>query len=158
MNKKSLITLAIVAIVFGGGGFWGGMIYAQGQATAARAAFTGGAGGSFAGRTGAAGGATRAAGGGATFGTILSIDPTSITIQLPTSTSTSATTGSKIVLYDSSTQIQELQNVPASSLSVGQSVTVTGTANSDGSMTASSIQVRPAGSGTRGAPMIPAGQ
>jgi len=149
MNAKSIIITLVIAVVVGGAGFWGGMTYAQGQATSARAAFAGGAG--FTGRGGAGGTTGRAgfggASGGATFGTILSINPTSISIQLPASTSTSAATGSKIVLYDSSTQIQELQSVAASSLSVGQSVTVTGTANSDGSVTASSIQVRPAGAG-----------
>ena len=130
----------LIAVVFAGGGFWGGMSYAQSEATSARAAFAGAAGrAGFVGRAGAAGGAT--------FGTILSIDPTSITIQLPASTSSAATTGTKIVLYDASTQIQALQSVPASSLAVGQTVTVAGTANSDGSVTATMIQVRPAGAG-----------
>jgi len=62
-----------------------------------------------------------------------------------TATSSGATSGTKIVLYDSSTQVEEMQSVPASSLKEGQSVVVTGTPNSDGSVTATSIQVRPAG-------------
>src|SRR5665213_2459052 len=85
------------------------------------------------------------AGGGATIGTILQIANGSITVQLPTSTSTTATTGTKIVLVGTGTQVEEMQSVPVSSLSVGQTVTVTGTANSDGSVTATSIQVLPAG-------------
>jgi len=150
MNKKMWIIVIVVAIVVGGAGFWGGMTYAQNQATSARTAFAGGAG--LAGRTGAAGFAGRGAAGagGATFGTVISISPTSFTIQLPASTSTTATTGTKIVLYDSSTQIQQLQTVPASNLAVGQSVTVAGTANSDGSVTATSVQIRPAGTGRPG--------
>jgi hypothetical protein len=141
MNRTAWITVVVVALVVGGGGFYAGETYQAGQAPAART------GSAFAGRTGtgAAGFAGRAvAGGGATFGTIVAKDASSITVQLPSSTSTTATTGSKVVLYDSSTQVQELQSVAASGLTVGQSVTVTGTANSDGSITAQSIQVRPA--------------
>jgi hypothetical protein len=152
MNKNSWIVVIVIAIVVGGAGFWGGMTYAQNQAPSARTAFTGAA----AGRAGFAGRAGGTAGG-ATFGTIISIDPTSITIQLPASTST-ATSGTKIVLYDSSTQIQQLQSVPASNLVVGQSVTVTGAANADGSVTATSIQIRPTGAGRAGSGTPTSGQ
>ena len=140
MNKNAWITVVVVALVVGGGGFYAGEKYQAGQAPAATTGagtFAGRGAGGFAGRTGGAGG-------GATFGTIVAMDASSITVQLPTSTSTAATTGSKVVLYDSSTQVQELQSVSPSSLSVGQSVTVAGTTNSDGSVTAQSIQIRPA--------------
>lgn len=152
MNKNTWIIAVVVAIVFGGGGFWGGMTYAQSQRSSFGGAggFAGRAGGAAAVRTGAG------AGSGATFGTILSVSPTSITIQLPTATTTSAASGTKIVLYDTSTQVQELQSVSVSNLAAGQTVTVMGTANSDGSITAQTIQVRPAG--RTGAPMIPASQ
>jgi len=150
--NKSLVSGIIVAVVFAGAGFWGGMTYAQSKTTSARSAFTGG--GNFAGR--GAGGAGGRFAGGATFGTIIAMDPTSITIQMPTSTSTTATTGTKIVLYDSSTQVQELQTVSATNLKVGQMVMVAGTANSDGSVTASMIQVRPGGAGRPGG--APSGQ
>lgn len=138
--NKTVWTGVIVAVIFGGGGFYAGMQYQAGQttgSTAGASAYAGRTGG--AGRTGFAG-----AGGGATFGTIIAMDPTSITVQLPTSTSTLATSGTKIILYDTSTQINQMQTVPASKLSVGQSVTVAGTANTDGSITATSIQIRPA--------------
>jgi len=145
MEKKTIGLLLGALIIFGGAGFWGGMTYAQSKATSARAAFAGGAG--FGGRVGGAGRAG-ATGGGAAFGTILSKDATSITVQLMTGTSTTST-GSKIVLYDTSTQIGKMVTGSGSDLTVGQNVTVAGTANSDGSITAQSIQIRPVG-GPRG--------
>jgi hypothetical protein len=144
MNRNTWILVIVVAIVFAGGG------YLIGKQSAASTAATGAS--AYAGRAGTAGYAGRAggfsgAGGGATTGTIVATANGSFTIQLPTSTSTTATTGTKIVLFDNTTMVNELESVPATSLAVGQSVVVTGTANSDGSVTATSIQVRPAGAG-----------
>ena len=142
MNRNSWITVIVVAIVCAGGGYLIGKQSATSTAATGASAYAGRAGGAgFAGR---AGGIT-GAGGGATIGTIIATSDGSFTVQLPTSTSTTATTGTKIVLFDNSTMVSELESVPATSLTVGQSVTVTGTANSDGSVTATSIQVRPAG-------------
>lgn len=167
MSKKAWIWGVIVIIVVAGAGFWGGMTYAQSSSSASRFSGTGGAG--FAGRAGAGGftGGTFAggAGGGATVGTVIAVGNGTFTVQLPSSTSTTATTGTKLVLVDSATEIDELESVPVSSLQVGQTVTVSGTANSDGSVTASSVMIRPAttragaaGGSTSAAPMIPAGQ
>lgn len=151
MNKISWIVAIATAVVFAGGGVWGGMSYGGNQKPSY-------SGGNFASR--GATGATFVARGGAsaTIGTVLSVGNGSVTIQLPTSTSTTAQTGSKIVLYDASTQIEEMQNVAPSALKAGQNLIVSGGANSDGSITASSIQIRPAGGTRSGAPMIPAGQ
>jgi hypothetical protein len=77
-----------------------------------------------------------------------------MTIQLPNSTSTSATTGTKIVLFDTNTSVTEMKNVDPSTLTVGQGVVVSGTANSDGSLTATTIQVRPTGARGAGAGTI----
>jgi hypothetical protein len=157
--NKSVWTALIVAVVFAGGGFYAGMQYQAGQTPATESSrFGGGGGGNFVLRSGGASGGT-------TFGTIISTSPNSITIQLPTPTSTSASTGTKIILFDNSTQVQEMQSVPISNLSVGKTIVVSGIANVDGSITASSIQVRAAGAARGGqtstttqAPMIPAGQ
>jgi hypothetical protein len=139
--NKTVITAIMVAIIFGGGGYYFGTQQAASSTTPTGAA-------AFAGRTGGAGRfGGGAAGGGFTTGTIISTGSGTMTIQMPTSTSTSATTGTKIVLFDSNTVVSELQTVPVSNLAVGQSVTVSGTANSDGSVTATSIQVRPARTG-----------
>lgn len=142
MNKT--ITAAVVAaVVFGGGGYYLGSSQASAASTAATSARTGSTGGGYAGRTGGAG---RFGGAGATFGTIIAKDATSITVQLQqTGTSTSATqTGTKIVLYDPSTQIMKTAAGTSADLVTGQTVTVAGTSNSDGSVTATSIQLRPA--------------
>jgi len=140
MNNTIIVGI-VAAVVFGGGGYYLGMQKATSSTTAATAT-----GAAFAGR--GAGGAGRfgggAAGGGFTGGTILSIGSGTMTIQMAASTSTSATTGTKIVLFDTTTQVSEMQTVAPSALTVGQSVTVTGATNSDGSVTATSIQVRPA--------------
>jgi len=142
MNKKAWITVVVVAVVVGGAAFWGGMTYAASKTTASTASrFAAGTAG-FAGRTGAAG--FSGAAGGGTVGTVVQVGSGSFTVQLPTSTSTTATTGTKIVLVDSATEIDELEAVPVSNLQVGQSVTVAGTSNSDGSVTASSVMIRPA--------------
>lgn len=145
MSRNIWITL-VVAIVFAGGGFWAGISYAQSKSPA-RGQFAGGAA-AFAGRVGGGGTGGRSFGG-ATMGTIISSGNGSFTIELPNATTTGATTGTKIVLFDSSTQIQEMQNVSSSNLTEGKNVLITGTQNSDGSITATNIQIRPEG-GARG--------
>jgi hypothetical protein len=139
MNKMKW-AVVIIAIVFAGAGFWGGMTYAASQSTSSTASrFAGAGAGTFAGR-GAAG---FAGAGGGTIGTVVQVGNGSFTVQLPSSTSTTASTGTKLVLVDSTTQVQELESVPVSNLQVGQTVTVAGSANSDGSVTASSVMIRP---------------
>lgn len=139
MNSKLIVSVVVAAVVFGGGGYYFGMQAGASQ-TPARGA------GTFAGRTGATGrlGGT---GGGAAFGTIVAKDATSITLQLMTGTTSTSLSGSKIVLYDSSTQIGKTVAGSPTDLAVGTNVTVSGTANSDGSITAQSIQIRPVGTG-----------
>ena len=135
MNRNQIIGAVIVLLIVGGGAFYGGMSYAASQ-TPARSNFaagTGGAGG-FAGR---GAGGTRT--GGFTAGTIVANSNGTISIQQQNGSST------EIVLVGPSTQILKTTAGSASDLSVGTMVTITGTGNSDGSMTANSIQIRPAG-------------
>lgn len=151
MQNKTMGMGVIIAIVFAAGGFYGGTTYA-GSKTATRSATGSFAGGQFAGRTGAAG--VQARGGtNAVFGTVIAKDATSITVQLggPGATSTNGTnTGSKIVLLDSNTQIDKTVPGAATDLTVGTAVTANGTANSDGSITATNVQIRPMGALPRG--------
>ena len=145
MNKNFVIGAVVALIIVGGASFYGGMSYAK-SSTPARGSF---AGGQFSG-TGAAGtGRVGArAGGGFTTGKILSTSKGSVTIQ--------AQNGStEIVLVSASTPILKSAAGSMSDLAAGTNVVVTGSSNSDGSLTAESIQIRPAG--TNNAPMIPAG-
>jgi hypothetical protein len=130
MNKKtSVIISIIVLIIVAGGAFYGGMIYGKSQNT--RSSF---ATGNFqrTNRTGANGTSL-------VSGSIVSEDSSSITLQLPNNA------GSKIIFYSDITQISKFATGTASDLTTGTSVSVTGTTNSDGSVTAQSIQIRPAG-------------
>jgi len=126
MSKK--IIWGIVAIVVLVGVFFGGMAYGNGQTaskTAAGAAFTGA-------RTRGVGGF-----GGATIGQILSENAQSVTIALPSG-------GSEIIFLDNTTPITKQVSGTMSDLAVGTTISVTGTANADGSVSAQAIQIRSA--------------
>mgnify|MGYP002128294891 CR=1 FL=1 len=92
----------------------------------------GGPGGGFGGR----GGMMR--GGGTVNGEILSVDGKSLTVKLRDG-------GSKIVLLGDSTQINKAATGTAADLTQGTNVVIFGTTNSDGSVTAMNVQIRPAG-------------
>jgi hypothetical protein len=142
--KKNIIILIIAILVAGGAGFFGGMQFQK--ATGAKTVATSGTTrGNFSGaaRTRAASGA------GFTSGQILSKTVNSLTIKLTAG-------GSEIVFLAPSSQIMESSTTTIANLNVGQSVMVTGTTNSDGSVTAKTVQVgdfrfggapRPAGAG-----------
>jgi Domain of unknown function (DUF5666) len=135
MNTKQWVTLVVVAVVFAGGGFFGGMKY-QASKTPAPAARFGGAGGAgaFAGRRlgGGAGGA-----GSFVSGSVLSVNGTSITVK-------NMAGGSQIAILAPSTQYRKAVDGSSSDVTVGSIVTITGTTNSDGSLTAQSVQIRAA--------------
>jgi hypothetical protein len=147
MNQttKTIIIAVIVAIVF----FFAGNAYGKHSTantmTAAAGQYGARAGAGFAGGMGGARG-----GGGIVSGTVVSKDATSITVQSGT------TAGSKIVLVSPSTTVAKSAQGTLSDVAVGTTVTVIGTANPDGSVTATSVQIRPASAkATAG---MPAGQ
>ena len=145
--KNNVAVIVIVALLVGGGlGFFGGMQYQKSQRTAGFAQFANGPGG-FAGRGSGAGGA-RTRGNGAE-GTILSVDNNSITVKL-------ADGSSKIVLLTSSTSINKAAQATTSDLAVGTTVAAFGTTNTDGSITATNVQINPMMRGP-GAPSGPSG-
>lgn len=69
-------------------------------------------------------------------GEILSIDDTSITVKMPDG-------GSKIVMISEKTTMNKASSASKSDLKVGSQVAVFGQDNSDGSVTAQSIQLDP---------------
>jgi hypothetical protein len=127
-NKVTIIWI-IVAIIAFVGGWWIGRATVP-AATSGRGAYAGASStrGTFASRGGAASG-------GLAMGQVLSIDSQSITLQL-------ANGNSENVFYSSSTPVIIPQPASISSITPGTNVIITGTANSDGSLTAESIQVR----------------
>ncbi|MFA5029763.1 MAG: DUF5666 domain-containing protein [Patescibacteria group bacterium] len=70
-------------------------------------------------------------------GEIISKDNSSLILKLRAG-------GSKVVIFATSTEVGKFTNGSVADLSVGQTVSVNGQSNSDGSLTAQSIQIRPA--------------
>lgn len=144
MDSKLIGGFVVVAILAGGAGYYAGTRSSGASSTVSNS--------QFAGRT-STGGRRFGGGNGAVFGTIIAKDTNSITVQLggPNASSTNGTaTGSKIVLYAGSTEIGKTVVGSATDLTVGESIIANGTPNSDGSITAQMIQIRPAGVGGPG--------
>lgn len=144
LNQKQMGGAAVVAVIVILLSFWGGMQYQKSQSPA-------GGSGRYAGQ--GFGGSTRGGrvggNGGFVGGTVISKDDSGITIKLMTPPGATAddtnNAGSKIVFINDKTQVGKFSIGTADDLSVGTTVTVNGTANSDGSITAQMIQIRPAG-------------
>lgn len=75
-------------------------------------------------------------GGGIVSGEILSKDETSMTVKLRDG-------GSKIVFFAPSTKIEKTVGGTISDTIIGKQVMITGVTNTDGSVSATSIQIRP---------------
>ncbi len=135
MTKKALVAVAVIVILVGGGAFYGGMKYAQSKVPQRTGQ------GNFGDlqRSGAAnmGGLRGNGSGGFTTGEIIAKDSSSVTVKLNNG-------GSKIVFYSDATEVDKFAKGTAGDLQVGKSVTVSGQANQDGSLTAQTIQIRPA--------------
>ncbi len=139
-SKNLIIAVIVTAAIAGGGGFFGGMKYGQGSAPKTGA-------GQFAingARSGGSAASNRLRGGaGFVNGDILSIDDKSITVK-------NRAGGSQIIFFAPSTAIGKTTAGTSADLSVGENVMVNGTPNSDGTVTATNIQIRPAGLGGAG--------
>ena len=152
MKRWLIPVIAVVVVAVGVGAFFGGKAAGGGTPSAAEAmkvvsnltaaqrqALAQSSGGTGT-ATGAPTGGFAGAGGNMTSGSIVSSDANSLTIKL-----TSGST--KIVLFSDSTTISVSKTGSASDLTAGQEVRVSGTTNSDGSITASNIQCGTAAAG-----------
>lgn len=131
---QKILPIVIVAVIVGGAAFYGGIKYNGGnganlQANLSRQGLqqTGGVGAARRGNGGQ--------GGGFTGGEIISKDNKSVTVKLQDGSS-------KIVFVSDSIQIMKSTQGSASDLTIGKQITVTGSVNTDGSITAQSVQIR----------------
>ena len=128
MKKIIPIILVVVAV----GAFFGGMKYRQSKGNNN----FGQAFGSANVRGGLRGSVVARGGGGFTTGEILSKDDKSITVKMRDGSS-------KIIFFSGSTEIGKFITGATNDLAIGKSVMINGSANSDGSISAQSIQIRP---------------
>ncbi len=131
MKKQHIITL-VIAVVTAVAGFFGGIKYQQTKipAVAGRGA------GQFAGGAGAQNRGGNRGGAGFVGGSILSKDQNSITVK-------DQTGGSKIILLSNKTSVGKTTTTTPDDLLIGENVIVNGSPNTDGSITATNIQIRP---------------
>lgn len=134
--------MVVLLIVVGGGSFYGGMKYGQGKKTN----LSGSAKQGFQNMTDEQrqqraqnGGLGRMGNGngGLANGEIISKDDKSVTIKLRDG-------GSKIILFSDSTKVTKNAEGTKNDLKVGENLMVSGDSNSDGSVTAKTIQLMPA--------------
>jgi hypothetical protein len=132
MNKA---TFSIIGIIIAASGlsFYGGIKYNQTQSAAERNASRAQLGGGGNGTRGFRGGT---AGAGFISGEVIAKDDASITIKLREG-------GSKIIFLSGGTEVTKSSQGNVQDIGIGAQVSANGTANSDGSMTAQTVQIRP---------------
>lgn len=123
ITKIIISALILVAIAF-----YGGLKYGQSNSSAQTKGIAGQFAGGLARRSGNGGG-------GLIRGEIIKKDAESLTIALPTS-------GSQIIWYSTSTEVQKMVKSKIDDLTIGQTVMINGSTNSDSSLTAQLIQLR----------------
>ncbi|HET8575221.1 MAG TPA: hypothetical protein VFM02_03580 [Candidatus Paceibacterota bacterium] len=137
---KYKIWVVVLAVVVGGGLFYGGTVYGKsgGAVASSRSRFQQFSRGQFA-SSSAMGNFGGRGGGGMVAGQVLSSDSQGVTVKLPTG-------GTKLVFVSTSTKVSKTVDAAPSDLATGTNIVVQGTSNSDGSVTASTVEIRPAGS------------
>ena len=130
MKKNIAIIIIVGAAVLG---FLGGVAYGKTKASSSLVSRRGATMGNFGGQGG------RMTSEGFTTGTVVAKDDKSITIQMQ-----GATGGSKIAFVDTATQVMKTIAETLSDVTTGETVLIAGTPNADGSINATSIQIRTA--------------
>lgn len=137
MEKKFIPIILIALLLIAGGSFFAGTKYASSKSPV----------GNFPGQRGQFGqggqngnprNTNRIFGqsGAVASGEVIAANDKSITVKLRDG-------GSKIIFLAGSTQVFESLQASSTSITVGKTVMVNGSANTDGSLTATSIQLRP---------------
>jgi len=137
MKNKKIVLIVVGALVISGLSFFGGLKFGQSKTNTNQFQVNGGAfgqGGMM--NKGAVGRNRGGAGGGFVMGEVLSKDDKSVTIKLNDG-------GSKIVFFSTSTKIEKTVDGLSADVAVGKQVQIMGTTNPDGSVNATSIQMRP---------------
>ena len=129
-QNSKLIFMIVGVLVIGGGLFFGG--YQVGKSTGGRS------GRQFGGPNGLAGGTRGDSSSSFVSGEVIAKDDTSVTVKL-------ADGGSQIIFLSDSTQITKSATGVADDLSAGTNISANGSKNTDGSISAKTVQIRPAG-------------
>jgi hypothetical protein len=129
-KPPSVVILIIVFVLLSVGFFYAGMKYGSSKSAAA--------GTQRFQQLGSKIGTGNMQKGGLTNGDIIAKDDKSITVRLSNGSS-------KIIFLSSATTVNKFAAGTVDDLQIGTAVSVSGTSNSDGSMTAQSVQLRPSG-------------
>lgn len=132
--KNNMVVTILLLIIFTGGGFFAGTKYQQSKSPVL-GQFNDRQGGMNA-RGGGQQNGNRKMGGGQVVGEIMSVDDKSITVKMTDGSS-------KIVLLVDNTNINKASTASKSDLMVGEKVAIFGTTTTDGSVTATNIQLNP---------------
>jgi len=133
MSKNIIVSSVIIAIILVGVSFYGGLKYGQGKKQTFDRASFGQRDLPLGGNNVLGGNRTM---GGVVSGEILSIDNKSLTIK-------SQDAGSRLVFLSASTTISKMTSGSTGDLIIGSNVSINGLSNTDNSINAQMIQVRP---------------
>ncbi|MFA6322509.1 MAG: hypothetical protein WCX71_03440 [Candidatus Buchananbacteria bacterium] len=135
-KNKKLIAMILALVLISGLAFWGGTLYGKSKSQFNRGNEQFKNQLSQRGQMGNGEGNLKQNSGGFIDGEILSQDDKSLTIKLQDG-------GSKIIFLSASTTVSKMAEGSLQDLTTGLNIMASGTTNSDGSLTAKTIQIRP---------------
>jgi cytochrome c-type biogenesis protein CcmE len=144
INPKLIAVITVVVIIVAGASFYGGMKYGQ---TKNRAGFA--ARGQMPGINNGSQKSGQNKNNGLVMGEIIAKDEKSITVQIGNRGLSAAEQasqtgqGTKIIFFSNATKVNMQTEGTTDDLRTGKQITANGTANTDGSITAQSINIRP---------------